>query len=53
MLESAGLVYGMRQGRENLFELDPRALGEARRYLDGVSAAWERALERLRAFVEE
>lgn len=53
VLERAGVVRGVREGRQNLFELEPRALGEARRYLDQVSAEWERALARLKAFVEE
>lgn len=53
VLERAGIVCGVREGRQNLFELEPRALGEARRYLDQVSAEWERALARLKAFVEE
>ena len=54
VLERAGLVCGARGGRENLFELGAaRALGEARRYLDGVSEEWERALARLRSFVED
>jgi DNA-binding transcriptional ArsR family regulator len=53
VLERAGIVCGVRDGRQNLFELQPRALGEARRYLDGVSAEWERALARLKSFVED
>jgi DNA-binding transcriptional ArsR family regulator len=53
VLERAGIARGMRQGRENRFALEPRALGAARRYLDDVSAAWDGALARLKAFVEE
>jgi DNA-binding transcriptional ArsR family regulator len=52
VLEGAGLVRGVRAGRETLFELEPRALDEARRYLDRVSAEWDQALARLKSFVE-
>ena len=53
VLEDAGLVHGARAGRENVWELEPRRLEEARRYLALVSARWDTALERLRAFVED
>jgi DNA-binding transcriptional ArsR family regulator len=53
VLEGAGLVRGVRQGREQLWELTPARLQEAQRYLDAVSAQWDAALERLRRFVEE
>jgi DNA-binding transcriptional ArsR family regulator len=52
VLEHAGLVLHARQGREVLYELDPRRLEEARAYLDLVSADWDRAIERLRKVVE-
>lgn len=52
VLERAGLVRSARQGRETLFRLEPDGLDEARRYLDRVSAEWDRALARLKAFVE-
>jgi DNA-binding transcriptional ArsR family regulator len=52
VLEKAGLVRSVREGRENLFELEPRPLDEAKAYLEAVSAEWGQALERLRAFVE-
>jgi DNA-binding transcriptional ArsR family regulator len=53
VLERVGLVRCRRVGRESLFELDPRPIAEMKEYLDSVSAQWDRALERLRAFVEE
>ena len=53
VLEGAGLVTHEKRGREVLFALRPRRLEEARRYLDHVSASWDRALERLRQLVEE
>jgi DNA-binding transcriptional ArsR family regulator len=53
VLEGAGLVTPQRRGREVLFALEPRRLDEARAFLDGVSASWDRAIERLRRMVEE
>jgi DNA-binding transcriptional ArsR family regulator len=52
VLEQAGLVSRRREGRESRFAYAPGSIGAARTYLDGVSAQWEAALERLRAFVE-
>jgi DNA-binding transcriptional ArsR family regulator len=53
ILSDVGLVRGVRHGRESLWELQPRKLDEARRYLDQISAQWDSAIERLRMFVEE
>ncbi len=53
VLENAGLVRGVRSGRENLFEFHPEPVKEIRRYLDRVSARWDQALARLKSFVEE
>ena len=53
VLEHAGLVSHQKHGREVLYALEPRRLEDARSYLDNVSAAWDRALERLRRMVEE
>lgn len=53
VLADAGLIRGERRGREQVWALDGDRLGEARRYLDRVSARWDAALERLRALVEE
>lgn len=52
VLENAGIVYGMRRGRENLFQLDTQPMEEIRHYLELVSRQWDDALARLRAFVE-
>jgi DNA-binding transcriptional ArsR family regulator len=52
-LAAAGLVRGTRRGRERIWELEPRRLDEARRYLDQISAQWDAAIGRLKAFVEE
>ena len=51
-LAGAGLVRDTRRGRERVWELEPRRLERARRYLDQISGQWDAALERLRAFVE-
>ena len=53
VLERARIVHGIRAGRESLFELDPKPMEELREYLDRVSEQWDRALGRLRSFVEE
>jgi hypothetical protein len=51
-MEHAGLVRSARRGRERVWQLEQRRLEEARRYLNQISAQWDEALERLRAFVE-
>ena len=48
VLEDAGLVHGVRRGRENLFQLSPRPLDEARDALGELSRAWDQALGRLK-----
>jgi hypothetical protein len=53
VLENAGLVSSIRIGRESRFAYRPEPLVEARSYLESVSAQWDEALARLRAFVED
>lgn len=53
VLEEAGLVRGSREGRENVWELEPRRLLEARERLALISRQWDGAIDRLRAFVED
>ena len=53
VLEGAGLVRSSRSGRESRYALDPVPIAGAREYLDRVSAQWDEALGRLKAFVEE
>ena len=53
VLADAGLVSHVRQGRERIWTLDPAHLAQARGYLDEISVQWDRALDRLRRFVEE
>lgn len=52
VLARAGLVRGVRQGRQSLWELEPGKLDLARRSLELMSQRWEEALGRLRALVE-
>lgn len=51
-LGKVGLVRDTREGREHVFSLDLKRLETARRYLDDVSAQWDAAAARLKAFVE-
>ena len=53
VLESVGIVHGVRTGRESLFEFDPEPMEEIKEYLDLVSEQWDQALSRLKAFVED
>jgi DNA-binding transcriptional ArsR family regulator len=54
-LVDAGLVRSRTQParRQRVWELEPRRLAEARAVLERISAQWDGALERLKAFVEE
>ena len=52
VLEGARIVRSTRAGRESLFELDPEPIRQVRDYADIVSAQWDEALGRLKAFVE-
>lgn len=49
----AGLVHDTRRGRERIWELEPKRLEKARRYLDQIADDWDAAINRLKAFVEE
>jgi DNA-binding transcriptional ArsR family regulator len=53
VLEGAGVVRSIRAGRENLFAFRPEPLRDVRSYLEQVSAQWDDALSRLKAFVEK
>jgi DNA-binding transcriptional ArsR family regulator len=53
VLEGAGIVHGVKRGRESLFALDPQPIDEIKEYLELVSQRWDQALARLKAFVEE
>jgi DNA-binding transcriptional ArsR family regulator len=53
VLAGAGLVRGVRRGRESVWRLEPKRLDEAQRSLDLISRQWDRALGKLKLFVEE
>jgi hypothetical protein len=52
VLESAGIVHGVRTGRESLFEFDPQPMEQIKNYIDLVSEQWDQTLSRLKLFVE-
>ena len=52
VLEKARIVHCVHSGRESLFEFDPEPIQTIKEYLDLVSAQWDQALSRLKAFVE-
>jgi DNA-binding transcriptional ArsR family regulator len=51
-LGEAGLVRDTKEGRERIYSLDVKRLEVAREYIDQVSAQWDAAAARLKAFVE-
>ena len=53
VLEETGLARVTREGREQVWTLDPTPLDAARRSLALVSQRWDERLARLKAFVEE
>jgi DNA-binding transcriptional ArsR family regulator len=53
VLSDSGLVRSTRQGRERVWELEPKRLADAHEYLDRISRRWDEALDRLKKFVEE
>lgn len=53
VLEAAGLVRGLRQGRERVWQLERDGFTVAQAFLEHVSRGWDEALERLRQFVED
>jgi DNA-binding transcriptional ArsR family regulator len=53
VLSQAGIACSSKLGRESVWELEPQPLETARQCLDVISAQWDAALGRLKAFVEE
>ena len=53
VLAAAGVIDGTRQGREQVWSVNPKRLDEARRHLDVIAAGWDEALERFKKLVEE
>jgi len=52
VMEEAGLISGVRLGRERVWQLEPRRLLHARQTLELISRQWDEKLERLRRLVE-
>lgn len=53
VLESAGIVHSVKSGRESHYIFNPQPIKDIGEYLNIVSAQWDDALARLKAFVEE
>lgn len=53
VLENVGLVSKVKEGRESLYELDPKPLESLQHYLDMIASQWDQALVNLKKFVEE
>ncbi len=53
VLEKAGIVRGVRHGRESRFQFDPEPIVGIKEYLEFVSQQWDEALGRLKVFVEQ
>src|SRR5512134_3016813 len=47
VLAGAGLVKSHRQGRERIWEFEPKRLTDAHQYLEALSKQWDNALSRL------
>jgi DNA-binding transcriptional ArsR family regulator len=52
VLSHAGVVRGVRRGRERCFELRPESLHDAHQSLERISRQWGIALERLKNMLE-
>jgi DNA-binding transcriptional ArsR family regulator len=53
VLAAAGVIEGTRQGREQVWALNPQRLADGRKHLDLISAGWDEALARFKMHVEE
>ena len=53
VLADAGLARGIRQGREQLWRVQPAPLDRARHSLELIAQRWDEALLRLKAAVEK
>jgi DNA-binding transcriptional ArsR family regulator len=53
LLEAVGLVSSERHGRQRIWRVEPKPLTDASDYLTALSVCWDRAIDLLRAFVEE
>jgi DNA-binding transcriptional ArsR family regulator len=53
LLEAVGLVSSQRRGRERIWRVRPKSLTDAGEYLNALSQRWDKAIDRLRTYVED
>ena len=53
LLEAVGLVNSERKGRERIWRIESKPLTDASDYLTALSTRWDKAIDRLRAYVED
>ena len=53
MLAAAGIIDGSRQGREQVWTLNPGRLADGKRHLETIAAGWDDALARFKLLAEE
>ena len=53
VLAAAGIIDGSRQGREQVWTLNPGRLADGRRHLETIAAGWDDALARFKLLAEE
>jgi DNA-binding transcriptional ArsR family regulator len=53
VLSGAGLVRVKKEGREQVWEMTPGKMKQARRWLKSIEREWDQRLDRLKALVEE
>lgn len=53
LLEAVGLVSSERQGRVRIWRIEPEPLSDASHYLTALSERWDKAIDGLRAYVED
>ena len=53
VLADAGIIDGSRQGREQVWTINPKRLADGRHHLDAISREWDDALARFKSHVEQ
>ncbi len=53
LLEAVGLVSSQRHGRERIWRVQPEPLTDASEYLNTLSQRWDKAIDRLRVYIED
>jgi len=52
VLETSGLVVSQKSGRVRTCRINPAALAEAERWIEGLRLEWERRLDRLGDYLQ-